>query len=118
MGVDQKYLTSQEVKIYLREKGEKEKMNKTELISKVAERLGVTKKDTGAAVDAIVDVIIDTVAEGDEVSISGFGKFVSVEVAERTGIIQMGDRKGESYVSPAHKSPKFKPASAFKTAVR
>ena len=88
------------------------------LIDAVAEKTGYTKKDTGTVIDTIVDVIIDAVANGQEVNISGFGKFVPVEVAERTGIIQMGDRKGETYTTPAHKSPKFKPSSVFKNAVK
>ena len=99
-------------------KKEKEKMNKKMLIDVASGKLGVTKKDTGAALDAIVETIIEAVAEGQEVNIAGFGKFAPVEVAERTGIIQMGDRKGETYTTPAHKAPKFKPATAFKEAVK
>ena len=93
-------------------------MKKTELIKKVATETGYTQKDIGAVLDTVIGTIIDTVASGDEVNISGFGKFMSVDVAERTGIIQMGDRKGETYVTPAHKAPKFKIAKAFKDAVR
>lgn len=93
-------------------------MNKSDLISNVATKCGYTKKDTGAVVDAFVQTVIEAVANGDEVSIAGFGKFSAVDVAERTGIIQMGERKGETYVTPAHKTPKFKVASAFKEAVK
>lgn len=93
-------------------------MNKTELVTKVAGKLGVTKKDTAAAIDAFVETVIETVASGEEVNLSGFGKFSAVDVAERTGTIQMGDRKGETYTTPAHRAPKFKFASAFKDAVK
>ena len=93
-------------------------MNKNELVTKVAGKLGVTKKDTVAAIDAFVETVIETVASGEEVSLAGFGKFTSVDVAERTGVIQMGERKGEAYTTPAHRAPKFKFATAFKDAVK
>ena len=94
-------------------KGE-QKMNKKMLIDVVSEKLGTTKKDAGAALDAIVEAIIEAVAEGQEVSISGFGKFGVSERAEREG---RNPATGESIVIPASKSPKFKAATAFKTAV-
>lgn len=89
-------------------------MNKTELVSKVAEKLGVTKKDTGAAIDAAVDAIIEAVASGDEVSISGFGKFSITERSERQG---RNPQTGEAITIAATKSPRFKAAKTFKDAV-
>lgn len=89
-------------------------MNKKMLIDVVSEKLGTTKKDAGAALDAIVEAIIEAVAEGQEVSISGFGKFGVSERAEREG---RNPATGESIVIAASKSPKFKAATAFKTAV-
>lgn len=89
-------------------------MNKKMLIDVVSEKLGTTKKDAGAALDAIVEAIIEAIAEGQEVSISGFGKFGVSERAEREG---RNPATGESIVIPASKSPKFKAATAFKTAV-
>lgn len=89
-------------------------MNKKMLIDVVSEKLGITKKDAGAALDAIVEAIIEAVAEGQEVSISGFGKFGVSERAEREG---RNPATGESIVIAASKSPKFKAATAFKTAV-
>ena len=93
-------------------------MNKKEMIAKLAEVMGSTKKDAEAALDAVTTVITNALVEGKDVKISGFGTFSAVEVAERTGIIQMGDRKGETYTTPAHRAPKFKAASALKEAVR
>lgn len=93
-------------------------MNKTELIREIANKAGFTQKDVAVMVDAMVDTVVETVTAGDEVKISGLGKFYAAEVAERTGTIQLGDKKGESYVSPAHNAPRFKAASAFKDAVR
>lgn len=93
-------------------------MTKTELIAKVATSQGYTKKDTGAVVDAVLATIVETVAAGEEVNLTGFGKFTSVDVAEKTGTIMMGERKGETYTTPAHKAPKFKFSSTFKNAVK
>lgn len=89
-------------------------MNKTELISRIAEQTGYTKKDTTAVVDILCEVIKEVVASGDEVSISGFGKFSVSERAEREG---RNPATGESMTIKASKSPKFKAASAFKIAV-
>ena len=89
-------------------------MNKKMLIDVVSEKLGTTKKDAGAALDAIVEAIIEAVAEGQEVSISGFGKFGVSERAAREG---RNPATGETITIEASKSPKFKAASAFKTAV-
>ena len=99
-------------------------MNKVELVTATVEKLAndyemkLTKKDATAIVDALVEVVVDTVAAGDDVKISGLGTFACVEVPERRGTIQLGDKKGEEYVSPAHNAPKFKAAKAFKDIVR
>lgn len=89
-------------------------MNKTELIAKVAERLGYTKKDTSAVVDVVFDVIKEGVVLGEEVSISGFGKFGVTERSAREG---RNPQSGEKIMIPASKTPKFKASSVFKDAV-
>lgn len=89
-------------------------MNKTELISEVAGKLGVTKKDTSAAIDAIVTVITDALADGQEINIAGFGKFSVSERAAREG---RNPATGETISIPASKAPKFKVAKALKDAV-
>lgn len=89
-------------------------MNKTELITAVAERLGVTKKDTGAAIEAIVEVITESLANGDEVNIAGFGKFSVVERPEREG---RNPQSGETITIAASKAPKFKASSTLKNIV-
>ena len=93
-------------------------MNKTELVTAIAGKIeGTTKKEVAAFVDAFVETVVETVASGDDVRVSDLGTFKCVEVPERTGKIQMGDRKGETYVTPAHNTPKFKAASGFKNRV-
>ena len=59
-------------------------MNKNELITAVAEASGVSKKDTAAVLDTLLDKITAAVAEGDKVQLIGFGTFESREHGERT----------------------------------
>lgn len=85
-------------------------MNKKDIIKKVAENTGVTQKDVTAIVDTFVDTVMDSIKDG-KVSISGFGTF---EVVERAARIGRNPKTGMEIEIPASKSPKFKPAKAFK----
>ena len=89
-------------------------MNKNELISKVAEVSGFTKKDTGIVVDAVVSAITEAVASGDKVSIVGFGTFEATERAARMG---RNPKTGEPLEIAASKAPKFKAGKALKDLV-
>lgn len=89
-------------------------MNKKELVKSVSEHVEMSIKDTTEVVDAIFNTITAEMASGEEVSITGFGKFCAVEKAERVTKIP---NTGETVVVPAHKAPKFKPSSALKEAV-
>ena len=90
-------------------------MNKTEFIAAVAEKTGAPKKATGEMVNAILDTIVDTLKNGEDVSFIGFGKFSVVEVAERKG---HNPKTGEAMTIAAHKAPKFKFASNVKEDIR
>lgn len=85
-------------------------MNKKDIIKKVAENTGMTQKDVTAIVDTFVDAVMDSIKDG-KVSISGFGTFEVVERAARMG---RNPKTGMEIEIPASKSPKFKPAKAFK----
>ena len=61
-------------------------MNKTELAAAVAAKAELSKKDAEAAVSAVLDSIKDALAEGDKVSLVGFGTFSVKTRAARTGI--------------------------------
>ena len=96
-------------------------MNKVELIAKVAEVSGLTKKDSEKAVSAIFGsqqtsgIIIDTVASGEKVELLGFGSFGTSERGQRKG---RNPQTGEEVLIEARKVPKFKPGKSFKEAVR
>lgn len=85
-------------------------MNKKDIIKKVAENTGMTQKDVTVIVDTFVDAVMDSIKDG-KVSISGFGTF---EVVERVARMGRNPKTGMEIEIPASKSPKFKPAKAFK----
>ena len=60
-------------------------MNKTELIAKVAENTGLTKKDATAAVAATFAAIEGALVKGDKVQLIGFGTFETRKSAARMG---------------------------------
>lgn len=89
-------------------------MKKTELIAAVAEQSGLTKKDAEKAVTAIIDTIINTVAAGEKIQITGFGTFEQRERNARTGC---DPRTGNKIEIPASKVPAFKAGKGFKEIV-
>lgn len=89
-------------------------MNKTELINAVAERAGVTKKDTEAVISATIDAITTALAAGDKVQLTGFGSF---EVKERAARVGRNPRTGEATEIPASRVPSFKAGKALKDSV-
>ncbi|MDD6728483.1 MAG: HU family DNA-binding protein [Eubacteriales bacterium] len=90
-------------------------MNKTELAAAVAEKAGLSKKDSEAAVSAVLDSIKEALAEGDKVSLIGFGTFAVKVRAARTGL---NPRTKETIEIPEAKVPSFKAGSALKDAVK
>jgi DNA-binding protein HU-beta len=89
-------------------------MNQTELISAVAERSGLSKADAGKALEAMVGVVTDTLKQGDEVRIPGFGTFGVSERGERQG---RNPQTGESITLAPSKGAKFTAGKAIKTAL-
>ncbi len=90
-------------------------MTKAELIEQVASRSGQSKKDAAQAVEAMLEVIRDTLREGGDVSFTGFGKFHVQERKARTGV---NPRSGERVEIAAGRVPKFTPGSALKGALK
>ncbi len=89
-------------------------MNKTELIASVAERSGLSKKDSEKAVGAVIDSIVEAVKEDDKVQLIGFGTFELRSRSERTG---RDPRTGKEIKIPACQVPAFKAGKGFKDAV-
>lgn len=89
-------------------------MNKVELVSSVAQKSGLSKKDSEKAVTAMLDSIVETVASGDKVQLVGFGTFEVRERQQRTG---RNPRTKEEIIIPASKQPVFKAGKSFKESV-
>lgn len=91
-------------------------MNKVELVKKIAEvsTEEVNQKQVNAVLTALESVVKDVVLEDDEVTIPGVCKVKSKVVPERTGKIMIGDRKGETYVTPEHKEGSVKIVKSLK----
>lgn len=90
-------------------------MTKKELVSAIAEKTEETKVKTTEMVDAIVEAITESLANGEEVSIAGFGKFVVRERAAREG---RNPQTGEKITIDASKTPAFKASKTLKDAVK
>ncbi len=90
-------------------------MNKNGLVAEVAKRTGASKADVGRAVDSAMDVIRETVARGDRVSLVGFGTF---ERKRRNRRVARNPRKPQTpIVVPARDLPWFSAGKEFKDLV-
>ena len=79
-------------------------MNKSELVSAIAEKSGVSKKDIEAVLKAYPEVVKETVSKGDKISLVGFGTWGVSERAARTG---KNPQTGEQMTIAASKKIKF-----------
>jgi len=89
-------------------------MNKAELISNVAEKTDLTKKDSEKAVIAVLDTIGEALSRGDKVQLVGFGTF---EIRERAARKGRNPQTGEEINISAAKIPVFKAGKALREAV-
>ena len=91
-----------------------DKMGKTEFIEAVANRAGVTKKDTYAVYEAIVSEITEQLANRRKVSLVGFGNF---EVRHRSARRGVNPTTKEKIDIPENDVPKFSFSSAIKNSI-
>ena len=89
-------------------------MNKTEFVDAVAEKADVQKSDAAKIVDSMVDVIGDTLAKGDQITLIGFGTFLVSKREARKG---RNPRTGEEIQIAASNVPRFKPGKALKESI-
>jgi len=90
-------------------------MTKNEFVDRVAAESGLSKKDAGSAVDAMIRSIENALGAGEEVNFTGFGKF---HVAERGAREGRNPRTGETMTIAASKVPRFTAGSGLKKAVK
>lgn len=90
-------------------------MNKAELVTSIAEKSGLTKKDAEAALNAFINTVQETLATGEKVQLVGFGTF---EVRDRKAREGRNPRNPSEVIQiPASKAPVFKAGKGLKDIV-
>jgi DNA-binding protein HU-beta len=89
-------------------------MNKSQLVDAVSADSGLSKADATRAIESFVVTVNKTLKKGDEVAITGFGKFSVVKRAARQGV---NPRTGEKVKIKASKAPKFTAGAGLKQSV-
>jgi len=90
-------------------------MNKAELVSKMAEKSDLTKKDAEIALNAFMETVEESLVSGDKVQLVGFGTF---DVRERKPRQGRNPRNPEQVIEiPASKAPVFKAGKTLKEKV-
>ena len=90
-------------------------MNKQDLTTLVAQKTGLTKKDTLATIEATFEAIGEVMISGEDVAIPQFGKFKVLSKSSRNGV---DPRDGSKMIIPAHKVPKFDASSVLRKTIR
>jgi DNA-binding protein HU-beta len=90
-------------------------LNKSELIEQVADRAEIKRSEAESAVNALTEVVKETLQRGGDVAITGFGKFSVAERGARQGV---NPQTGERIQIAASKAPKFSAGADFKKALK
>lgn len=90
-------------------------MNKTELVAAIAQSAEITKADASRALQALLDSITTSLAEGESIALTGFGTFSVTKRAARTG---RNPRTGAELKIAAKTVAKFKPGKGLSEAVK
>lgn len=89
-------------------------MNKSDLVNKMAEKGGLSKKDSEKALNAMLESVEEALVNGDKVQLVGFGSF---EVRERAARKGRNPQTKEEITIEASKSPIFKVGKVLKDSV-
>lgn len=89
-------------------------MNKAELVDAIAQDTGLTKRDAQAALNSFIGVVQKQLKKGEDVAITGFGKFSVAKRSARTG---RNPQTGEKLKIKASKAPRFSAGASLKAAV-
>jgi len=89
-------------------------MNKQELISEVANKTGITKKQAQNVIDAFIEVVTDSLSKDEKVALAGFGTFKVMQKKARKGV---NPQTKDIIQIPAKKVPKFVPGKNLKDKV-
>jgi DNA-binding protein HU-beta len=90
-------------------------MTKAEIVAEIANKTGIEKVAVQATVEAFMEAVKNSLANGDNVYLRGFGSFIVKKRAEKTG---RNISKNTTIIIPAHNIPSFKPAKTFVNEVK
>jgi integration host factor subunit alpha len=89
-------------------------MTKADIVERIYEKIGFSKKESAEMVELVFDIIKKTLEGGDKIKIAGFGNFVVKEKADRRG---RNPQTGEEIVISARKILTFKPSQVLKASI-
>ena len=90
-------------------------MTKAEIVVEIANKTGVEKVTVQHTVEAFMDAVKNSMINGENVYLRGFGSFIIKRRAEKTG---RNISKNTTIIIPAHNIPAFKPAKTFVNEVK
>lgn len=90
-------------------------MTKAEIVTEIASKTGIEKVAVQAVVESFMETVKETMVDGENVYLRGFGSFIIKKRAEKTG---RNISKNTTIIIPAHNIPAFKPAKTFVTEVK
>ncbi|MBN1652008.1 MAG: integration host factor subunit beta [Bacteroidales bacterium] len=90
-------------------------MTKAEIVADIANKTGIEKVAVQKTVEAFMEAIKGSMANGENVYLRGFGSFTIKKRAEKTG---RNISKNTTIIIPAHNIPAFKPAKTFVSEVK
>ena len=90
-------------------------MTKAEIVSKISDKSGLDKNEVQLIVENFIDEVINSLKDGQNVYLRGFGSFIIKTRAEKTG---RNISKNTTLKIPAHNIPAFKPAKVFVDTVK
>ncbi|PRY07850.1 DNA-binding protein HU-beta [Pontibacter ummariensis] len=85
-------------------------MTKAEVISEIADKTGIEKADVQATIEAFFKVVKDSMADGNNIYVRGFGSFVNKKRAKK---VARNISKNTSIIIDEHFIPSFKPSKTF-----
>ena len=90
-------------------------MSKEDLIQAITKKTGLSKRQSEESLNVVLEEIQKSLSQGQEVVLTGFGKFQVIDRKARQGV---NPKTGEKIEIAATKAPKFKPGKALKDAVK
>ncbi|MDA3879606.1 MAG: integration host factor subunit beta [Prolixibacteraceae bacterium] len=90
-------------------------MTKADIVNEISKNTGIEKVTVQKTVEALMDTVKDSLVDGKNVYLRGFGSFIVKERAEKTA---RNISKNTTIIIPAHNIPAFKPAKTFVSEVK